>query len=323
LSITPRIVYQEIDTDGFNRQEVFNLYANPYTTTRPPIQLKEREQYLLLREGFTDETMLADLLVNQSFNAFDLTFVGSILDREILVSRDASALTGSVSVDVGLADSGVLLPSNLRDTTDLKQTTYEVRFTSNTTGGIQWLFGAFIADMERDYSQRLPTPGYAAELDAAAGQDTSADAANGFPDLDSPFNSDLPYDIEQTALFGEVTFDASDMIHITVGGRYYNFDETRVITSGGFFANGDSGQVDKTSSDGFTPRVLASFDLSDATTLNAQISQGFRLGGVNDPLNASIPARRTGRARAGRSAGRRRRRRSGWRRRACRRRGWR
>ncbi|MBT8098473.1 MAG: TonB-dependent receptor [Gammaproteobacteria bacterium] len=288
VSITPRLIYQEIDTDGFNRQEVYNLYANPYTTTRPPVQLREREQHLLLREGFEDETLLADLLVEASFNNFDLTFVGSVLDREILVSRDASALTGSVSVDLGFPDAGVLLPSNLRDTTDLQQTTYELRFTSNNDSQFQWLFGAFFADMERDYAQRLPTPGYAAALDANQGAGTSASVANGFPNLDSPFNSDLPYDIEQTAVFGEVSFDVSDLVRLTVGGRWYDFDETRVITSGGFFANGDSGQVDMTSSDGFTPRVLASFEMNDSVTVNAQVSQGFRLGGVNDPLNESI-----------------------------------
>ena len=31
LSITPRVVYQKIDLGGFNRDEVFNLFANPYT----------------------------------------------------------------------------------------------------------------------------------------------------------------------------------------------------------------------------------------------------------------------------------------------------
>ena len=288
LTITPRIIYQEIDTDGFNRQEVFNLFANPYTTTRPATQLGDREQHLLLREGFEDQTLLADLLVEASFNAFDLTFTGSVLDREILVSRDASALTGSVSVDLGYTDADVLLPSNLRDTTDLKQTTSELRFSSSDDGSIQWLFGAFFTDMERDYAQRLPTPGYAAATDLALGDGTSADVANGFPNLDSPFNSDLPYDIEQLAVFGEVTFDASDRIHLTIGGRWYDFDETRVITSGGLFANGDSGRVDKTSSDGFTPRILASFDVSDDVTINAQASQGFRLGGVNDPLNGGL-----------------------------------
>ena len=120
------------------------------------------------------------------------------------------------------------------------------------------------------------------------GAGTSAAVANGFPNLNSPFNSDLPYDIEQTALFGEVTFDASDTIHLTVGGRWYDFDETRTITTGGLFAAGDSGVVDETSSDGFTPRVLASFEINDDVTINAQASQGFRLGGVNDPLNAVL-----------------------------------
>ena len=286
-SITPRIIYQEITTDGFNRQEVFNLFANPYTTTRPPVQLKEREQHLLLREGFEDETMLADLVIDGSFGNVDMTFAGSFLDRSILVSRDASALTGSVSVDLGYADADVLLPSNLRDTTDLEQTTFELRFASNYDGRVQWLAGAFIADMQRDYAQRLPTPGYQVATDAVFGPGTSAAVANGFPNLDSPYNADLPYDIEQTAIFGEVTFDASDTIRLTLGGRWYDFSESREFNSGGLFSNGDN-REDKTSSDGFTPRVLASFDVSDDVTINAQASQGFRLGGVNDPLNAGL-----------------------------------
>jgi len=288
ITITPRIVYQEIEADGFNRQEVFNLYANPYTTTRPAVQLGEREQHLLLDEEFTDETLLADVVFEAAFSGFDFTFVGSQMDREILVSRDASALTGSVSVDLGYPDSGVLLPSNLRDTTDLKQTTFEARVSSNSEARLQWVAGAFISDTERNYNQRLPTPGYAAVTDATLGAGTSAAVANGFPNLDSPFNSDLPYDIEQVAIFGEVTFDVSDVFQLTAGGRWYDFDEERTISSGGLFANGDSGVVDTTSSDGFTPRVLASFDLSDSVTLNAQVSQGFRLGGVNDPLNAGL-----------------------------------
>ena len=287
LTITPRIIYQKIDTDGFNRQEVYNLFANPYTTTRPPIQLKDRQQWLLLREGFKDETTLGDLVVDGSYDAFDMTFVASFLNRDILVSRDASALTGSVSVDLGFPDAAVLLPSNLRDTTNLSQTTYELRFASNTDSPFQWLFGVFYADMDRDYAQRLPTPGYAAYVDATLGAGTSAAVANGYPDLDSPYNSDLPYKIKQTALFGEVSYDFTDQFRLTVGGRSYNFDEKRRFLSGGLFANSDD-QTDKTSSSGFTPRVLASFDVNDSVTLNAQVAQGFRLGGVNDPLNETL-----------------------------------
>ncbi|MDH5456483.1 MAG: TonB-dependent receptor, partial [Gammaproteobacteria bacterium] len=291
ITITPRLAYQEIDADGFNRQEVFNLFANPYTTTRPPVQLREREQHLLLNEEFTDETLLADVVFEAAFDGFDFTFVGSQMDRDILVSRDASALTGSVSVDLGFAESDVLLPSNLRDTTDLKQTTFEARVSSNNDGRVQWLAGAFISDTERKYLQYLPTPGYGAATDAYGAAQvppfTAADVANGFPDLDSPYNALLPYDIEQIAIFGEVNFDVSDALQLTVGGRWYDFEESRRFYSGGLFANGDD-QTDTTASDGFTPRVMASFDLNDEVTLNAQVSQGFRLGGVNDPLNATL-----------------------------------
>jgi len=41
----------------------------------------------------------------------------------------------------------------------------------------------------------------------------------------------------------------------------------------------------KSTSDGVSPRVLVSYEASEEVQLNAQISQGFRLGGINDPLN--------------------------------------
>ncbi len=287
LSITPRVVYQEIEADGFNREEDFNLFANPYTTDREPNQLGEREQYLLLRnENFSDETLIADLVINWDVGGAVLTYAGSYTEREILVSRDASALTGSVSVDLGYPEAAVLLPSNLRDTTDLEQYTHEFRIASNGDGRVQWVGGVFFSDLERNYSQRLPTPGYDAVTDAVLGEGTSDAVANGFGP-DSPYNADLPYDIEQIAVFGEVTWNATERLDLTLGGRWYDFDETRRFTSGGLFSNGDD-QIDDTSSDGFNPRFMASYAVNDEMRVNAQVSQGFRLGGVNDPLNRGL-----------------------------------
>ena len=287
LTITPRILYQNLETDGFARQEVYNLYANPYTTTRPAIELDEREQYLQLEEAFEDETTIADLVVNWGLDSLDITYVGSYTEREILVSRDASALTGSVSVDLGYPDSAVLIPSNLRDTTDLEQWTHELRFTSNGDGPLQWVVGGFYSDTDRDYAQRLPTSGYDAVTDAVLGEGTSEAVSNGFG-VDSPFNSDLAYTVEQTAVFGEINYAFTDRLDVTLGGRWYDFEDNRSITSGGLFANGDTNAKDETSSDGFTPRIMASYDISDEVTLNAQASEGFRLGGVNDPLNPGL-----------------------------------
>ena len=285
VTITPRIIYQKIKADGFNRQEIFNLYYNEFQTS--PQSFNEREQYLLLREAFEDETLIADLVAEASLGGVKLTSVTSYTDRKILVSRDASALSGSVSVDLGFPDAGVLLPSNLRDTTDLEGFTQELRLASDNISPLQWVIGGFYSDTDRFYRQRLPTPGYDAVTDATLGAGTSAAVANGFP-ADSPFNSDLPYNIEQVAVFGEATYAFNDRLDLTLGARYYDFEETRTITTGGLFANGDTGVVDQTSSDGVSPRILLSYDVNDNVTLNAQASKGFRLGGVNDPLNTPL-----------------------------------
>ncbi|OGS51437.1 MAG: TonB-dependent receptor [Erythrobacter sp. RIFCSPHIGHO2_12_FULL_63_10] len=285
VTLTPRVIYQKVEANGFNRQEIFNLYHNEFQTN--PQTFDEREQFLLLREAFEDETFIADLVADVSLGGVKLTSVTSYTDRQILVSRDASALTGSVSVDLGYPDAGVNLPSNLRDTTDLETFSQEIRLASDYDSALQWVIGGFYSEVDRFYRQRLPTPGYDAFTDAVLGAGTSAAVANGFP-ADSPFNSDLPYDIEQIAVFGEATLAVSDRFDVTVGARYYDFEETRTITTGGLFANGDTGVVDETSSDGVSPRILLSYDVSDAVTLNAQASKGFRLGGVNDPLNTPL-----------------------------------
>ncbi len=43
-----------------------------------------------------------------------------------------------------------------------------------------------------------------------------------------------------------------------------------------------------TTADGFAPRFIANYLLTDTTSLNAQVSKGFRLGGINDPLNEPL-----------------------------------
>jgi len=287
LSITPRILYQEIETDGYNRQEVYNMFANPFTTTRPAIQLQDLEQYLLHDESFDDETTIADIVVSWSLDTFDVTYVGSYTEREIVVSRDASALTGSITIDFGFGEEAAALPSNLLDATDVEQTTHEFRLSSNGDGSLQWLAGVFFSDTQRDYSQTLPTAGYDDAIDAASGEGAAEDSyVNGFGP-NSPFNSELAYDIEQTAVFGEATYSFTDRLNVTIGGRWYDFEETRDIIQDGIFSS-YADQTDKTSSDGFTPRILAAYDINEAVTLNAQASQGFRLGGVNDPLNTPL-----------------------------------
>ncbi len=286
ITISPRVIHQKVTADGFNRQEVYNLYANRFTTTVPPVTFGDNQQYLLQREKFEDKTTIADLTVKVGFRGFDLTSVTTHTDRDILVSRDASALTGSVSVDLGFPTAGVLLPSRLNDTTGFKGFTQELRLSSNGKGPLQWLVGAFYADSDRKYAQRLPTSGYDAFTNSTLGAGTAAAVANGFGP-DSPYNADLPYNLKQTALFGEMSYDLTNQFTATAGARYYDYKEERTFKTGGLFSD-DSNQFDKTKSDGYNPRVLLAYKMSPSVTWNAQASKGFRLGGVNDPLNVPL-----------------------------------
>ncbi len=305
LKITPRIVFQRVETNGFNREEHYNLYDNQFTTGAGGSDLGRRTIFLMLPEKFRDQTTLLDLTASYDFGPVELTSVTSKLYRNILVSRDASALTGSVGVSftgLGVDSNVARLPSNLRDTTKLNQFTQEVRLASTGNGPVQWVLGGFLSDVDRFYKQRLPTPGYdnpygiqalnglcllAGLFCSSPGVPmTPEEAANGFP-LNSPYNADLPYVIKQRAFFGEASYKFGQF-KLTGGGRYYTFKERRDFISGGVFSNRDTRIADKTQSDGFSPRGIISWEPTRYLSVNAQVAKGFRLGGVNDPLNIPL-----------------------------------
>ena len=67
FTITPRIVFQRMETDGWNRIDEYNILANPFTTTRPPVTFDDREQFAQLQEDFSDDFVLADVNFNYDF----------------------------------------------------------------------------------------------------------------------------------------------------------------------------------------------------------------------------------------------------------------
>jgi iron complex outermembrane receptor protein len=280
VTITPRIVYQKLDTDGFPREDAFNILANPFTTTQPAVRLGEREQYVQLEEGIEDDFTLADLRMEFALGGVTLTSITSYTDREVVVTRDATTLTGSVSFDIGFPNI-VRLSSALVDTTDLQALSEEVRLSSGDgSSALQWLVGAFYQDVDRDYSQFLPTPGW----DAATGINNGTLNAR----ADSPFFSGLDYSFKQFALFGEATYRLAEQWSLTGGLRYYDFDEDRILNFGGAFADVTMDLPGSTSSDGFSPRAILAYEVNSDVLLTAQVARGFRLGGINDPINIPL-----------------------------------
>ena len=112
---------------------------------------------------------------------------------------------------------------------------------------------------------------------------------NGFPDRDAPYVSNLTYDLRQVAVFGEATYTLFDRLGLTAGLRWYDWEEDKTFKSGGALSNlAAQDQNETVSSNGLAPRFMLNYDVTDQVAVNAQASRGFRLGGVNDPLNKSL-----------------------------------
>jgi len=304
LSITPRVVYQELTTNGYPRVDLYNILANPYTTVAP-VTIGNLQQYTQQREGLLDQFLLTDLDVAWNFGPATLTSITSYTHRDVRVLRDATQLTGSVTFDaLGIPDqASVRLSSPLYDRTGLNVLSQEVRLASNGTQNIDWLIGGFFQHVDRHYGQNLPTPGY----DALVGAPSQA---FGTPTADTPFYSDLSYSLKQYAAFGEATWHVTNQWAITAGLRYYKFTEDKNLLFGGAFGfvpQGIPGQTcttgtgppttnpcvpqstpASTDSSGTSPRFIVSYKPTDDAQLYAQAARGFRLGGINDPINLTL-----------------------------------
>ena len=118
LSIEPRFVFQNTWSGGYPRVDLYNILANPYTTTQPKVTLGDREQFTQQYEGINaDELQLTDLKIDYDFGGAALTSITSYTHRDLDIVRDASQLTGSVTFQLGGQPGDVRLSSPLHDRT--------------------------------------------------------------------------------------------------------------------------------------------------------------------------------------------------------------
>src|SRR3989454_1299631 len=290
FSITPRVVYQDVKMDGWNRIDAYNILANPFTTTRPAVTLGERRLFNQIEEPFTDRFLLTDLNLKYDLGpGVSLTSITSYTHRDVLVVRDATALTAIVTGgSLGLPENIYAISSPLDDSTTSTVWTQELRL-SGERGRIKWLIGGFYSKNQRHYAQDLYVPGFdtlaAPMLSAPYGFTQGLRAPK-----DHLFWSNLSYDQRQYAVFGEATLSVGARLDLTGGLRYYNFHNDRGMIFDGIFTNDSTGMAlvsdsSSNAANGVAPRVITSYKVSDALTLNAQVSRGFRLGGINDALN--------------------------------------
>ncbi|MDC0003469.1 TonB-dependent receptor [Porticoccaceae bacterium] len=110
---------------------------------------------------------------------------------------------------------------------------------------------------------------------------------NGFgPDPDDLQHLFLENHVQQTAFFGELSYQLSDQLNITLGGRRFDYDRRLIDARTGHFARPT--KDDASNETGDSKKVNIAYTPNDDTLLYAQWSQGFRLGRPLPPIIAEF-----------------------------------
>ncbi|HEX5650406.1 MAG TPA: TonB-dependent receptor [Steroidobacteraceae bacterium] len=170
-------------------------------------------------------------------------------------------------------------------TDDLEEETFnqELRLVSQGTEKWNWIAGAFFNRYQGDSIAAEYTPGIPAWYGFP----------DDFPDLEYRATSDRTF--EETALFGEVGYEITDRWQVTVGARWFDYDdELSLVTEFPFF-EAVLPDHNKTGDDETIFKFNTSFQITPDVMSYLTVSEGYRQGGLNSgpPCQDPIPDEQT------------------------------
>ena len=178
--------------------------------------------------------------------------------------------------------------------------TQEIRLVSQNDSDINWIVGGFYNKIESDASSQEYTPGFGDFAVENFGADQSR------PDQLEYYSIDR-VEITESALFGEIGYQVTDKLDITVGARFYKYDvESESAVDFPLFNTlfGGAGpdevtlnfEQNEASDNGSLFKFNAKYQFTNSVMGYATISEGFRIGGSNGlaPCPDPLPANQAG-----------------------------
>jgi iron complex outermembrane recepter protein len=286
-SITPTLMFQKQESNG--------VYAGE-TGFGPEAALGDLEVAHWHPENSDDQWAQAALTVEGKMSNFDITFASSYLKRDVDVNSDYSDYAFFYDTIAGYGvyfydNAGELInPSQFINGKDgYTKLSNELRITTSAENRWRFVGGVFAQRQTHDIEQQYNITGLNDDSDVTGFDDTFWLTKQWRVDRDS-------------AIYGELTFDATEKLSFTGGARYFRSENSLE----GFFGFGltnpygsstgeascfDTGQVFDTApctnldrtvkQNDSTFRANATFHATDDVMLYATWSEGFRPGGVN------------------------------------------
>lgn len=165
-----------------------------------------------------------------------------------------------------------------RDTGKEDSFTQEVRLVSQSESALSWIVGGYYNKIESASDDREYTPGLTEYW------------GGGIPNIEQ----DLEYialsssDVEESALFGELSYRVNEKLNVTFGARFYEYEissqsGSEIPLYSGDFENINQIEFDKTHAkdDGNLFKFNSSYQFSEDVMGYFTVSEGFRIGGAN------------------------------------------
>jgi outer membrane receptor protein involved in Fe transport len=188
-----------------------------------------------------------------------------------------------------------LFPSFSAFTRDrLSQDTFtqELRFVSTDDGPLNWIVGAFYSKQDVDQDDREYTPNYDVFAVNNPGLWPDDLQPTGLRPDSLEYIFQLDDENQETAFFGELGYQFTEKWQVTVGARWFKFENDTTVGAGlplseTLYYGGDPDElfISESGNDGdeddTTYKVNTSYYISDDIMTYATYSEGYRLGATN------------------------------------------
>ncbi|PLW83908.1 hypothetical protein CWI75_00675 [Kineobactrum sediminis] len=274
LSIDASYLRQETEAGGSSRYTPKGVTSfGSVDAGFPPITASsDYENTDITRSPWDDEMDLFSLTASYRFDSGLLTATANQFNRDIHFNFDSSPI---------LFFFGVPVPGITSQPQSREIFSGEIRFASTFDGPLQFLVGAFMQREDTEFAVNVVTVNENGLADPfIPGPNNNALGPDGGTTF---FGRYVSGDLEQNAYFGEISYDINDDLELTVGGRY--FDSTLESTEGTLHDFGSAAALgpfsNKDDEDKFTGKVSLSYRPTDTLNIYGTVSQGFRVGGLN------------------------------------------
>lgn len=198
--------------------------------------------------------------------------------------------------DYYFGNSGPVEPADFDSANLIHDFVQEIRMTSKGDGPFKWIGGLFYERQTRRFIMNNPYTNFDELYGEEAGIPNYSSVTNDLANQPDNAYYGLIHTVDrQFAVYGEVSYAVTKKLEVTAGLRYFDWHEDYNIYSAGYVGNGPGASSDSPigtplivnsspHATGATPRFAASYKLTDTTNIYAEIAEGFRYGGVNQPV---------------------------------------